>query len=780
MIIRQEPVRACVPLLLAVGFLLLAGAVGADSATLAQEGDTRSSFGGEAQGQWVEVEVSAHVVNEARRAAGRSTIEPKRGRETITLRYQRPVERRWSFNNVLRQSSGSVLSFGSMTSNGAPRSSSDGETVIEGLTLDDNGDLAGTVNIPSDPHGAVGTNHLCHVVNVSIQCQTKDGTSVLKESLENFFGKGDDIFDPRIVYDPRADRFVVVVLNKTDTGTASENVSELLMAVSSTGDPSGSWSTQAVDMKQTISVDGTNTECWMDFPSLSVDEEAIYVTGAYFAFDSESKSGFCDVYLSTFDQGLYSGNQSNRAFLGDPNEDFIQGDFDGILQPATIHGTGPGGDVGTWLFQYSGLTSNTGDGEFWLITRVDDPLGSPSFSSNLVSWEDVDETSKSSLPDAPQPSVSTKIETNDRRSSDLDWRDGTLWGTTTVIPPSGTNSSQATAFYGEVDVSTLGQPVPGSNGYLGGEDVESGAHTYYPAITIDEVGNVVFSLSLSASSTYVGTYMQTISAQSGALSETRVAKEGVAEYVRTLNGDSNRWGDYSDVVRDPTDGSAWVINQAALTTGSCTTTDGEEECGRWGVFLVQFSADVLPVEIASFEASADGRDAVLAWQTASETNNAGFTIRHQAPNSTRWSTVAFVEGAGTTTASQTYRYRVHELDPGRHRFRLVQTDTDGTTTPGRPVEVTVRPEGEYALQAPRPNPTSDRSRLRLSVRSDQSVRVSLYNTLGQRIRTLLETSVNPADPLEIHVDGTTLSPGLYFVRVAGDTFEATRRLTVVR
>lgn len=729
-------------------------------------------------GRWVEVEVEAAAINEARRVAGLPVLHPERGRHTITLRSQVPTERRSGVMGTLGRSS-PLLSFpGGGTEK--PTSSSAANTVIEGLTLDDNMDLTGgSINIPADPHAGVGMNHVCHVVNVSIQCQTKAGTSVLKQSLEDFFEPGADIFDPRVVYDPRADRFVVVVLNKNDNGTASENVSELFVGVSDTGDPSGTWSTQVFDMKQTISVDGSLTDCWMDYPSVSVDEEAIYVTGNWFPFESEDADGSCDTYLAIFDQGLYSGGQSSRVYLDDPNDDFIQGDFDNTMQPAVIHGTPPGGSVGTWLFLYSGLSSTVDDTEFWLVTRVDDPLGSPSFSTNFVSWDNVDDTGKNNLPNAPQPNTSTKLETNDRRALDLSWRDGVLWGTTTVIPPSGENSNQATAFYGEVDVSTLGNPVPGVSGYLGAEDVESGAFTYFPSVAIDEADNVAFAFSVSGPNTFAGSYVQTRSAQSGALSGTLVAKEGAAEYVRTLGG-NNRWGDYSSMVLDPADASAWAINKTALSTGTCRPADGTEECGRWGVFLAQFASDVLPVEVASFRASADGNDAVLTWQTTSETRNAGFRIRHQTPASQQWTTVAFVDGDGTTTEPRTYRERVSGLEPGSHRFRLVQSDLGGTTTQLGTAELTVRPDGRYALQAPRPNPTAGRATVRLAVRTEQSVRVSLYNALGQRVRTLGERRVDPSSPVQIGVDVRTLAPGPYFVRVAGNTFETTRRLVVVR
>ncbi|MEM1127306.1 MAG: hypothetical protein AAGI71_11695, partial [Bacteroidota bacterium] len=65
----------------------------------------------------------------------------------------------------------------------------------------------------------------------------------------------------------------------------------------------------------------------------------------------------------------------------------------------------------------------------------------------------------------------------------------------------------------------------------------------------------------------------------------------------------------------------------------------------------------LPVELVSFDVLADQRDAILRWQTASETVNAGFDVEHQAPGRDAFQAVAFVEGNGTTTEAHFYQHR---------------------------------------------------------------------------------------------------------------------------
>lgn len=182
---------------------------------------------------------------------------------------------------------------------------------------------------------------------------------------------------------------------------------------------------------------------------------------------------------------------------------------------------------------------------------------------------------------------------------------------------------------------------------------------------------------------------------------------------------------------------------------------------------------VLPVELTSFDAVVNGTDVVLTWTTASETNNAGFEVQHR--TDTGFEKVSFVEGVGTTTEAQNYRFRVTELSPGQHTFRLKQVDLDGSVEFGPTVDATVRARVVSNL---RPNPTSGPARLDLSVQTPQTVTVEVYNLLGERVRTVFEGTVTPGQVREFTVDGSRLSSGAYFIQVVGEQFENTRKLVV--
>jgi len=200
---------------------------------------------------------------------------------------------------------------------------------------------------------------------------------------------------------------------------------------------------------------------------------------------------------------------------------------------------------------------------------------------------------------------------------------------------------------------------------------------------------------------------------------------------------------------------------------------------RSGDGFIQADQATLPVELVAFEAVAGGRDAVLTWQTASETNNAGFRVEHRQQRGT-FEQRAFVPGAGTTVDAQSYRYRVTDLSPGRHAFRLQQVDTDGTVHTSPVVEVTVGVDAAYRLSAVHPNPMRATAAMTLSLRVPQTIQAAVYDAIGRRVQTLHTGRVAAHEPLQLTIEAETLPSGLYLIRVRGETFVATRRATVVR
>lgn len=194
-------------------------------------------------------------------------------------------------------------------------------------------------------------------------------------------------------------------------------------------------------------------------------------------------------------------------------------------------------------------------------------------------------------------------------------------------------------------------------------------------------------------------------------------------------------------------------------------------------------APPLPVEMTGFDAVQNGSSVELTWQTASETNNAGFRVQHQTESGS-WSKLGFVESnapSGTATEAQSYRYKVdRELDPGTHRFRLTQVDLDGSTHPSKVVEVNVQMDQVVSLSAPAPNPTSGQVSLSFAVKEKTDATLSVYNVLGQKVETLYDGRPRAEQMRSVSFDTSDLPSGVYVVRLQAGDQTQTQRLTVVR
>lgn len=212
-----------------------------------------------------------------------------------------------------------------------------------------------------------------------------------------------------------------------------------------------------------------------------------------------------------------------------------------------------------------------------------------------------------------------------------------------------------------------------------------------------------------------------------------------------------------------------------------TATDGTSGLELW---RFDTNSAPLPVELTSFDGTQVGDAAVqLTWQTASEQDNAGFRVQHRSAETSSWTQAGFVESKaqdGTTTAATSYRFRLDDLAPGTHQFRLKQVDLDGATHSYEPIAVDLGMEQSLRLGAPAPNPIRQQATLSFAVKQSARTTLRLYDVLGQAVKTIYEGT--PAgeqrQTVRFQVDG--LSSGLYLLRLRTGEEEKTRRVTIVR
>ncbi len=680
-------------------------------------------------------------------------------------------------------------------------------TSFDGFDFDDNPtENGGFYFIPPDPHAAAGPDRVIGVVNTMIEARTKTGTLIFRDALADFFSSltpATRTFDPKVIYDQYAGRFVVVTLEQVATGTNPDpgNVSKIFLAVSKTSSPgtatTADWYYTSIDAKTVIS----GFEYWADYPGFAIDEDAVYITNNMFQFSPGSAFG--GVRLWIVHKGVVGGFYGGGAATVTVHNPYASAGTATTTQPAHVFGAGgvPGGAglIGTFLVSYSGLTS--GGFEFVQVVRVDDPLGTPTFTDEFVAVGDIDADGTSPLPDAPQSGTATLVEVNDRRALNAVWRSGFLWLAATLIPSSGTDASQTTAHWFKLSTAAVpgGAITLSDQGDIGGEDIASGTYTFFPSIAVNSTGDAVIGFSASASSIYPGAYFTgRFSADPpGTNRGSGVLRTGLDYYIRTFGGPRNRWGDYSGAAIDPSDGSFWIFNEYAKTRG---TIIGSED-GRWATAFGNLAASALPVQLAYFTGTVIGGGHVhLRWGTISEINNYGFEVQKTHSRSQPFQTVptSFVPGHGTTLEPQHYEYVDVTATPGTWLYRLKQIDLDGSAHFTDPIQVDVltgvvelSPPTvmEFSLAQNYPNPfsatggfaadgnTGTQIRYALQVSGFTSLRV--YDVLGRKVATL----VNEMKTSGSHVvtwDAAGLPSGVYYYQLRAGDFVATRKLLLAR
>jgi hypothetical protein len=434
---------------------------------------------------------------------------------------------------------------------------------VLGFNYVDNSVETGSTWIPPDPHGAVGASRLVGAVNSMMEVRRKDGTLLFRKGFQSFFSgfsealESSSFFDPKVIYDEHEGRFVIVVLQQSD----SPQVSRIWLAVSTgeTPDTGSSWNQFYIN--SIVSIGGVNA--WADYPGLEVDEEAVYITNNMFRFSDRNNVG---VRYWVFSKGKNNGFYAGQAFsLLIVNPYATQGSA-ATTMPAQVHGSsGVDGSVGT--FMPAVLTFTDGSVTLQIYTLLNPISASPTFTIQSINLGVLTQ----GLPDAPQLGTSVGINTGDGRTQDAVWRNNKLYVVFTINPRSGVNQGQATAHW--VRLGTSGGTVTlEAQGDLGGEGIAAGSFTYYPSVAVNTRGVVAYGYAASSPTTYGGAYVSV-----GTSEQAYTVKSGLAPYNR-VRGGRNRWGDYTGISVDPTDDSFWVFNEYAETVGSA----GSDGDGRWG------------------------------------------------------------------------------------------------------------------------------------------------------------------------------------------------------
>lgn len=421
-------------------------------------------------------------------------------------------------------------------------------------------DSQNSLHSPPDTHAAVGMDRIVAVTNGHVAIYNKMGSLLAggdagsgAVDLDAFCG-AEGCFDPKVIYDQYAGRFVAVVLSGRNF-----NDSTLHVMVSKTGAPanlSTAWDRYALPAGTTIGAGNG----WFDYPGLGVSPDALVVSGNVFS----NAGTFLGTRLRVFDKP--------ELYDGDAQVSYVDVDQDGstagfTIQPAHHFGTPPTGTF--YLLQRWGPQTL----RLWTLTGVP--------SSPTVTGVNISTNFQGlCVGSAPQKDTSVEIDTVCLRMMDAVWRDGSIWGTLT-------GSSSARAVVQWFEVSTQPTPTLVQHGVVDGG---SGEHTFMPAIAVDACGNAALTYSQSSTNHYPEIrYTAHKSGDPPGSVESPVVVLTSPGYYDDFTDSPERWGDYAAANIDPTTGRFWIAQEYVETAAS----PGMENA-RWGTWHASFDYECAP------------------------------------------------------------------------------------------------------------------------------------------------------------------------------------------
>jgi hypothetical protein len=444
---------------------------------------------------------------------------------------------------------------------------------------------------PADANGAVGQDHFVELVNGRFSIYEKaSGNQVQTMTDIQFwqaagvaFSSTVGVTDPRIVYDTYSQRWFASMVDFS-VNSQRQRSNHFLLAVSRTADPTGRWSGFA------FAAD-TNSVYFADFPTLGLDQNAVYISGDMFD-RLGNPVGATLVVVPKSDLLASPPSIASRHSFGILSYT-SRGD---VLQPAMTSGSATTPEA---VLAVSDLAIDYQPHTTLILSSV---LGTATGNPVLSTPPVILKVAPYVLPyNPPQPDGSNNLDNGDCRFSacvrrvgdflyatqvaDLDTRSGIRWykinAATSAIVQSGNIS-------------------------------DPNLDLYYPSIAANEAGTVVIACNGSSSSQFISSYAALGQTTNGILKfgSLTLLKAGTASYQNPdVTGDS-RWGDYSATTLDPADPTRfWTVQMIAVSPSAWATqitellTAGDSGPGT----------NVVPNLAISYS----GTNVVISWPAAS-------------------------------------------------------------------------------------------------------------------------------------------------------------------
>ncbi len=391
--------------------------------------------------------------------------------------------------------------------------------------------------IPNDNDIAISNEGIIvSVSNSDMYVYDESGVVLLDVGLDEFadsLGLLANSYDPKVIYDPTEDKFIMVFLN----GNSSTST-DIVLCFSQTNDPSQGW--------HVYSLPGNpfNNNAWSDFPMIAITEQDFFVTVNHINSDSVS-------WQTGFMQSVIWQVKKSEGYLGEVINTVVHGDIN--FQGLPIRNLLPvkgGFDIKNHEMYFISNRNFDLANDTFFIVKIAESLEQnedPSFTVQSV----LANQEYGMPPDAKQ-TASTFLQTNDARPLSGLIENGVIHfvGNTVRL-----TSNKASVYHGKLNTSASNWGVDLE--IFEDDDLEYG----YPNLSFtgqsyfDE--QLIISFNHTSIDSFPGVSAIFFSEQDG-YSERLHLVSGDSK-VNLLSGSFERWGDYSGSQKKYNEpGTVWI------------------------------------------------------------------------------------------------------------------------------------------------------------------------------------------------------------------------------
>jgi hypothetical protein len=469
------------------------------------------------------------------------------------------------------------------------RQAVDSPTAPSPISIVTFGAVQGSSNMPPDSTGAVGPTQVLTVTNHGLQAHTKAGAFIGAVSTWTFWGMFNPSFpfDPRVIYDPVQQRFIIVALDWRSNGPGSYYDGSIYIAVSHTSDVLGGWTLRKYLSCVTAVPCSSSNAGPPDFPMVGLSQNflAIGVVGNR-------------TYVFSYPALRQTQGQAPVTVF----EAAGPGYLDRWGAPA-VNWSATEADL--YFVKLDGATRN------FRLNRLTGPPDAPTFTLGPLITVPSHLRQEGCVPysgvnQAPEPGTgNTIIIPPTPVNSDAIFRDDYVWFTESKWV-------QAADCGGHARVLWLQLHKSGTFADGGVIEDTTGKWFMYPTIAVNRFHDVLVGFTQTSASEYASAaYALRLGTDpAGTIRDARVYKAGEGHF-NLPSGGFNRWGDYSHTVVDPGDDTTlWTIQEYARAPVG--TGPGS---GRWGTWWASVNprAPQPPGAPRTLQATATGSSVLLNW-----------------------------------------------------------------------------------------------------------------------------------------------------------------------